>query len=162
LLDNIDKNPGIRYRQLLRLTGSSNGVLSYHLAELERSRYIKVDRKRGVTRYYPFHISAEISKIIGHVRNSVSKQIISILLRKNGCTLGEMAVITKKAPSTVSWHLQRMIKAEIIRKVSVGCKFSTYRVLDGKLVEKVLSSYLGSPVDRAVNDYSDLIDELAL
>src|ERR671925_473282 len=37
LLKRIEQNPGIRYRELARLTGLVNGVLSYHLALLQRS-----------------------------------------------------------------------------------------------------------------------------
>ena len=40
----ISQTPGIRYRQLLRLTGRANGVLTYHLTRLEKSKYIKADR----------------------------------------------------------------------------------------------------------------------
>jgi predicted transcriptional regulator len=168
LLNYIDKDPGIRYRQLLRLTGLSNGVLSYHLAELEESKCIKVDRRSRVTRYYPLHISAEISKIIGYIRNSVSRQIVSILCQNNGCTLGEITAFTNKAPSTVSWHLQRLVSAGIVSKASVRkldglfYKSSIYHVYDRELTERVLKKYRESPVDRAVNNYSDLIDELRL
>jgi predicted transcriptional regulator len=35
LLNHIEQAPGIRYRELLRLTGFVNGVLTYHLAALE-------------------------------------------------------------------------------------------------------------------------------
>ena len=166
LLEHISKNPGIRYRQLLRLTSSSNGKLSYHLAELERSRRIVVDRKRGVTRYYPLQISDEILKIIGCIRNSVPKQIISLLIKTNGCTLSEISAFTTKAPSTTSWHLQRLIKAGIVRKDSLNeihginykCRF--YQISDKKLVETVLTNYIENALDTTVNDYSDLIDEL--
>jgi hypothetical protein len=88
--------------------------------------------------------------------------MISMLLQNDGCTLREIAAVTKKAPSTISWHLQRMINAEIVRKVSVGCKCSSYLVSNRELVAKVLSDFLESPIDKAVNDYSDLIDELSL
>ena len=37
LLRHIEENPGIRYRELLRMTGLANGVLTYHLAALEKS-----------------------------------------------------------------------------------------------------------------------------
>ena len=33
--------PGIRYRELLRMTGLSNGVLSYHLRFLDNSGKIQ-------------------------------------------------------------------------------------------------------------------------
>ena len=46
LLTHIISAPGIRYRELLRLTGLSNGVLSYHLGALEKSYQIRVVRQR--------------------------------------------------------------------------------------------------------------------
>ncbi len=165
LLKHISSNPGIRYRQLLRLTSSSNGKLSYHLAELEDSRRIVIDRKRGVTRYYPLQISDEISKVIGYIRNSVPRKIISLLIKSNGCTLSEISAFTMKAPSTTSWHLQRLIKAGIVRKDlfneihGTNYKSRFYHISDKELVENVLTNYIESPLDRAVNDYSDLIDE---
>lgn len=36
LLRHIEENPGIRYRELLRMTGLANGVLTYHWPRLKR------------------------------------------------------------------------------------------------------------------------------
>jgi predicted transcriptional regulator len=36
ILKRIFENPGIRYREILKLTGMSNGVLEYHLKILGR------------------------------------------------------------------------------------------------------------------------------
>ena len=44
LLVCIDENPGIRYRELLRMTNSSNGVLSYHINKLEKMELVNVER----------------------------------------------------------------------------------------------------------------------
>ncbi|MDQ6866286.1 MAG: hypothetical protein M3044_20970 [Thermoproteota archaeon] len=46
LLIHINNIPGIRYRELLRLTELSNGVLAYHLSGLEKTSQIRVDRQR--------------------------------------------------------------------------------------------------------------------
>jgi predicted transcriptional regulator len=43
----IDKNPGIRYRELLRLTGFNNGTLTHHLGILEKIKAIQVYRKNN-------------------------------------------------------------------------------------------------------------------
>ena len=40
----IDESPGIRYRELLRITGLTNGVLSYHLNLLNNSGKVKINR----------------------------------------------------------------------------------------------------------------------
>ena len=77
ILKQIERNPGIRYRELLRLTSLTNGGLQYHLKILERSHKVKVDRHDGRrTRYYPLNISTDESHILGCVRNDVARQIV--------------------------------------------------------------------------------------
>ena len=44
ILKYVDRGPGIRYRELLRLTGLVNGTLEYHLKTLERTHRVKVLR----------------------------------------------------------------------------------------------------------------------
>jgi predicted transcriptional regulator len=55
----ILKSPGVRYRQLLRTTGLSNGSLSNILRKLENSRSIIVNRTANnrATAYYPKNIN---------------------------------------------------------------------------------------------------------
>jgi predicted transcriptional regulator len=165
LLRYIHLSPGIRYRELLRLTDSSNGVLSYHLGELEGKNRITVERKKSVTRYFPMNMDTEVSKIIGWIRNPVSRQIILSSLSNEGCTLNELTRTTKRRPSTVSWHLQRLMKAGIVKKGngSISDRHHTsryYHILNKTVIEEILSKYVESPLDKLVNDYSDLMDEL--
>ena len=47
ILEQIAKTPGIRYKELLRSTGLTNGRLEYHLKILERIYKLKVDRLDG-------------------------------------------------------------------------------------------------------------------
>lgn len=76
LMQCIDKNPGIRYRELLRLTSLANGVLTYHLKLLGRSCRINVDRNEiRTTRYYTVNIPTEESDLIGYFRNDIVRQM---------------------------------------------------------------------------------------
>ena len=45
ILKYIDKFPGIRYRQLLRVIGFTNGRLEYHLKILESTQKVTVFRR---------------------------------------------------------------------------------------------------------------------
>ena len=125
-----------------------------------------VDRKKGMTRYFSTDISVENSKIIGFIRNTVSRQIIVLLLKNDGCILSEISAFTMKAPSTISWHLQRLISGGIVKKKSVKMTEGTfhycrcYSISDRIIIEKVISSYKENSLDHLVNDYSDLIDKL--
>ncbi|TLX85774.1 MAG: winged helix-turn-helix transcriptional regulator, partial [Thaumarchaeota archaeon] len=76
LLVCIDENPGIRYRELLRLINFSNGVLSYHANKLEKLDLVNVERKNRLTRFFPRNISNEVMGILGNLRNQTSYEII--------------------------------------------------------------------------------------
>src|ERR671931_427949 len=116
LLLHINENQGIRYRELLRLTDLSNGVLTYHLTLLEKSDQIKVERniQRKTTRYYTNSISAEEIDVIGYIRHGATRQIILFILEHDLCSFNVIVEYTKKAPSTISWHLKRLKEAGII------------------------------------------------
>jgi predicted transcriptional regulator len=44
----IDNTPGIRFRELLRLSGLTHGSLEYNLMILERTHKVKVERHDGM------------------------------------------------------------------------------------------------------------------
>jgi predicted transcriptional regulator len=158
LLRYIEENPGIRYRELLRMTGLVNGVLTYHLAALEKADVIKVDRQSRMTRYYPFSISDSESGVLRFVRHEPVRQIILFILDHDLCTFNEIVGHTKKAPSTVSSHLKRLKEAGIVA-VRYG-EYQLYRLADKELVADVLSKYRASFADRIVDNYAEMVEEL--
>jgi predicted transcriptional regulator len=159
LMQYIDKNPGIRYRELLRLTSLANGVLTYHLKLLERSSLINVDRKKiRTTRYYTVNIPTEESDLIGYFRNDIVKQIIVFILEHELCTFDEIVERIKKSPSTMSWHLKRLKDAGIL-SVYYG-KYQLYKVTNREIVAEVLYKYKESFAARIIDNYTEMIDEL--
>jgi predicted transcriptional regulator len=158
LVGHIDEIPGIRYRELLRLTGLTNGVLTYHLALLEKSSSIRVDRKNRMTRYYPADISFEAASIIGLLKTNTTRHIILFILKHDLCSFNEIVEYVKKAPSTVSWHLKRLRDIGII---SVhNREYLLYRAKNKTVLVEILSKYKESFVDRIVNNYVEMVDEL--
>jgi predicted transcriptional regulator len=159
LLKHIDDYPGIRYRELLRLTDLVNGVLTYHLSLLERSTQIRVNRSKAkTTRYYPINITTEESEVIGYIRNEPVRRIISFILEHNICTFNEIVDYTNKAPSTISWHLKKLKDAGII-SVQYG-QYQLYRVTNREVVAEILYKYRQSFVEQVVDNYTEIIEEL--
>ena len=158
LLRCIEENPGIRYRELLRMTGLVNGVLTYHLAALEKTDVVKVERQSRMTRYYPVNVSDSESGILKFVRHDPVRQIVLFILDHELCTFNEIVDHTKKAPSTVSSHLKRMKEAGII-SVRYG-EYQLYRLAQKDLIANVLSKYRASFTDRVVDNYAGLVEEL--
>jgi predicted transcriptional regulator len=115
LLKCINNSPGIRYRELLRVTGFSNGVMAYHLKKLEKSKRIKVRRNdRRSTRFYPFNIAAKESRVIEYIRRRTASEIILFLSQYGSRTFNDIVQVTNKVRSTVSWHLSRLRQGGII------------------------------------------------
>jgi predicted transcriptional regulator len=161
LLRHISDMPGIRYRELLRLTGLSNGVLAYHLNGLEKSSRIRVDRQKEnkTTRYYSNSVPTQESDILRQLRNNASRQIIKLILEHDLCTFNEIVEHLKKASSTTSWHLKRLREAGIISaRHTDGCHL--YQIMNPELVSDVLYKYKESFIDAVVNNYAHMVEEI--
>jgi predicted transcriptional regulator len=158
----INRQPGIRYRELLRLSGLCNGVLTYHITNLEKSRQIIVDRnnKTKTTRYYSNYIPAEETDIIGCIRNNAARRLILFILEHDSCTFNEIIEYTKKAPSTISWHLKKLKHAGIISVLYTGRCQHIYKVKDFESITNVLSKYKESFTDKILNNYTEIMEDL--
>jgi predicted transcriptional regulator len=160
LMMHINYIPGIRYRELLRLTGLSNGVLAYHLSALEKASQIRVDRQREIrtTRYYSVNIPTHESDILRQLRNNVSRKIIKFILDNDLCTFNEIVEHLGKAASTVSWHLKRLKQGGLI-SIKYGGEYQLYQIMDRELMYDIISKYKRSLVDRVVNNYTEMVEE---
>jgi predicted transcriptional regulator len=156
----VNEIPGIRYRELLRITGISNGVLSYHLNLLDNSGKIRVNRVNNrVTRYFSYDVSLHETYVIGLLRQETSRKIIMYILEKGTCGFNDIIIHTRKVPSTISWHMARLKAANIV-KVRKQYEFNYYEIgMDRLILQGLLSKYKSSFTEKIVDDYVDMINE---
>lgn len=157
----VNESPGIRYRELLRITGVSNGVLSYHLNLLDNSGRVRVHKVNNrTTRYFCHDVSTVESNSVGLLRQNTARKIILYLFESGPCRFNDIVNYTKKVPSTVSWHLSRLKDADII-KVRRQNELNYYEIKIDKLtLQKLLSKYKSSFItEKIVDDYTDMINE---
>jgi predicted transcriptional regulator len=157
----ICENPGIRYRELIRLSGTTNGVLSYHLGKLEKGGEIRIERQSNnrVTRYFVVNITKRDSDIIGCFRSKVVRSIVFFMLKNEFCTFNEIVDHVGKAPSTVSWRIKRLKEAGILT-TNYGNDHLLYSIADRIMVNRVLLEYKESFTDRIIENYTDIVDKL--
>jgi predicted transcriptional regulator len=137
LLKTINNSPGIRYRELLRATGFSNGVMAYHLKKLEKSKRFKVRRyNRRSTRFYPLSIPTKQLRVMEYIRRRTAGQIVLFLSQHDSPTFKDIVQFTEKASSTVSWHLSRLRQGGII-SVTMGTH-RVYRLKNRDLVIRIM------------------------
>ena len=53
VLEIIEKNPGIRVNEIMRISNIRNGTLSHYVKKLEEEESIELERTPTVTRLYP-------------------------------------------------------------------------------------------------------------
>ena len=156
----VNEIPGIRYRELLRITGLSNGVLSYHLRLLDNSGRIQINRVNNrITRYFSYDVSSHESYVIGLLRQETTRKIILYILEHGVCGFHDIMIHTKKVPSTISWHMTRLKAANII-KVRRQNQFNYYEIgMDRLILQDLLSKYTSSFTEKIVDNYVDMINE---
>lgn len=170
----IDENPGIRYRELLRLINFSNGVLSYHVNKLEKLDLVNVERKNRLTRFFPRNISNEVMGILGNLRNQTSYEIIKLLSERGPISQQEIVNSTRKAASTISWRMKKLLDDNIIcikdkdfnydgnkgfgSKVQYK-KVKLYDLLNRNLVNDLIYK-TNKYIDSMVSNYSEMVDSL--
>jgi predicted transcriptional regulator len=156
----VNEIPGIRYRELSRITDISNGVLSYHLNLLANSGKIRVNRVNNrVTRYFSYDVSLHETYVIGLLRQETSRKIIMYILEKGTCGFNDIIIHTRKVPSTISWHMARLKAANIV-KVRKQYEFNYYEIgMDRLILQDLLSKYKSSFTEKIVDDYIDMINE---
>jgi DNA-binding transcriptional ArsR family regulator len=172
LLLSIDENPGIRYRELLRLINSSNGVLSYHINRLEKMDLVIVERSARMTRFFPRNISDEIMGVMGSLRNQTSYEIIKLLHDRGPISQQEIIKYTRKAASTISWHMKKLLDDNIVcikdkniiydGNNDVGIKtqhkkLNLYELLNRNIVNGLIYK-TNNYIDSTINNYSDIMD----
>jgi len=172
----IGENPGIRYRELLRLIKSSNGVLSYHINKLEKMELVNVDRKSRITRFFPRNISNEIMTLLGILRNQTSYEIMKLLYESGPVSQSEIVKYTRKSASTISWYMKKLLGDNIIymknnqstydgnndityKMQLTGKRVNFYDLSNRNLVSDVMNK-ANKYIDRTIDNYSSVIDSL--
>ena len=159
LVSIISKNPGIKFREIMRATGMKNGVLSYHLAKLERTGSVQVKREPRQTRFFPLSFSQEESKIITALRRETPRDIIESLILHEDLEFNEIVKNVKIAPSTVSLYLSQLVEDGVV-KIQLSNKKKTYRVADKNLVDKLIENYRPSKLEKPIAGLEDIINSL--
>ena len=162
----IKRFPGIRYRELMRETGLSNGVLTYHLQVLKNSGRIKIEKiNQRVTRYYTYNLNDEEQNLIGFLRQDTTREIILYILHNEFCTFNSIVDYINKVPSTVSWHLSKIKEADII-VVSKKGNVQVYSITKNKqtiildLIDRYIINTDTTKTDKIVNSYIDMRESM--
>jgi|SRR5579883_3385424 len=132
----IEKNPGIKFNEIMRNTGMKNGVLSHHLRKLEESGSVKITRTTGNTRYYPLGVGDEEMLVIKHLRQKTFYAVMMLLYENSDLSFRNIVQMTKFSSSGVSNTLSKLVSEGIVH-VKFDKRNKLYHI-DKSLIKKIV------------------------
>lgn len=160
ILELIDENPGLNFRDIMRMTGFKNGVLSYYVKKLEKKNKITVVRRTGNTRFFPTYIEESESILLEMLRRPTPYEII-LQLEQNidGLTMNQIVKYSKKAQSTISTYLQLLLSKKIII-IRLHEKKKIFMLRDVVELKNMKQKYNFKPVSKTVQNFNDMFESL--
>ena len=116
VLSGIKNSPGIRYRELVRVTGIPNTTISYYIKKLEKSQQISVQKISKSCRFFMPELSEIQQCVIVMLRGKNTRSIL-LALEKDAMSFSSLVKHLKNHPSTVSINLKKLVKSELVEKI---------------------------------------------
>jgi predicted transcriptional regulator len=149
IYDFLISNPGFHMRELQRRLDLPLTSLEYHLDYMVRRNVLRREREGRYTRFYARLLDEKDEKVISILRQRKLREIILLIIAKDGITFRGLQNITKLPTSTLSYYIKQLTDHGLISKQRVGHEI-LYKTKDAR-VEKVLVGYRSSFLDRLID-----------
>ncbi len=159
IIETIQKNPGIRFREMMNNIGVKNGVLSHYVRKLEESGLIQVDRSPRVARFYSPDVNPEEQKLVTKLRQETPKRILIALLNHNELSFKQITATIKKSPATVSFYLSTLVEDEIVF-IRRSDKKSYYFIAKPERILVLIDEYHPDIVQKTSENFADIVSSL--
>lgn len=151
----ILNHPGTYLREISREIKTPKSTVDYHLHYLKQLDLINI--KTG-GRYKRYYIKEEVGRFeeqsLNVLRKKTALHIALILSFRHVRTRRQLSEELEKAQSTVSFHLNQLIKADVVEKFKED-KLVKYRLRDEKWTDKLLIQYKEGLLDELVVTFYD-------
>ena len=150
----IQNNPGIRFRELMKMVGITNGIMSYYIQKLEKTGIIFVHRQAGIARLFTNDINSSEINLIQYLRTSTTKKIMVSLLAEDHLKFKQITETIQMSPSTTSFYLKKLVSSKI---VNVSGSFpKVYSLLMKEKISNLIVLYHPDIVDSASTNLADI------
>lgn len=155
----ISNAPGLHMREIHKRLNIPLGTVEYHLMYLEDNDLVIAKEEGRYKRYYPKGVmGSDVRRILSLLRQDIPRRIVIYLLEHPNATFGDISEQFDIAASTLSFHITKLIKKDIVERVKMG-RTSLFRVKYPDMVVKVLiahkRSFLDELVERFVSTWTE-------
>jgi DNA-binding MarR family transcriptional regulator len=150
----VAESPGLHMRELAARLDMPVSTLEYHCYQLVKHGHLVTRESAGFKAFYPGEgMDRRDKDILYLVRHDAPRRICSHLLLNPGATPKDLRDIIGVTGPTLSFHLNKLRKAELVREEPDGRTKRLY-VLDPERVANVLVTYRRSFLDDAVDRFA--------
>lgn len=152
----VEDNPGAHMRQVGRDLDIPMGTLEYHLRYLVDEGLLATREDSRYTRYFVKGQTSRHEKdVLAVIRQETPRRIVAQLLLDPGVSHGELLEEFDVSASTLSFHLNKLVEADVVEKEKSGRK-NLYQVADEEVASRVLIQYRESFVDDVVDRFAEV------
>lgn len=145
----LEANPGLHLREIQRRLGLPLASLEYHLDYMVRKNVVYREKDGRFTRFYAKLLDEKDRKVISVLRQRRLREIVLIILGKDGAKYQELQAILGLPSSTLFYYLKHLLDNDIITRDQSGNE-AVYNV-ENVRVAKALIAYKPSFLDKLVD-----------
>lgn len=118
----IQANPGAHYNLIRRKLEINNGALAYHIAVLEREKFIRSRMDGTLKRFYP----SDMNLPSGHELTEMELKLLNVIRANPGFSQKEIALTLGLSPQVVNYHIKSLARNHILRLTRIGKRTLCY------------------------------------
>ncbi len=157
VLEIVQKNPGIRFNEIMRISNIRNGTLSHYVKKLEDEKNITLERTPRVTRLYPKGISKKEATICKYLTMSSHKKMILFLMKKKIATSQEIREFVNKSPSVISVNLNELFREKIVEK-KYDIPSNKYSLKNPQEIEGIVKEYYPETMSKLSENTIEMLN----
>jgi len=152
IYDLVAKNPGLHLSKIAELLKMRISLVEYHLIFLVKNQIVVAAKESGYLRFYvKGKVGTEDKRILALLRQDAPLRIMLFLLKNVNSQHKEILRDINVAPSTLSYHLKKLVKYGLIAVHSYG-EERGYSVINRELIVKLLIQYKPYNLIESFND----------
>jgi predicted transcriptional regulator len=157
IFETIRSSPGIHLRELERSLGIAVGSLQYHLHYMQKKNLISSQKDEQFIRYFvkDKELNENGRRVISFLRKKACRHILITLMEYPGLNNKDISSSIGLSPSTVSWHLNKLVASGLINKTING-RESNFEVIDPDEIAELIIAYKGSFFDRMLDNFIEM------
>lgn len=158
--DHVAAHPGVHFNALLRRLDIASGQAQYHLRRLTAADDVHAESRYGRTHYFTGEFDPWERHAVAVLRRETARDIVAAVIAEDPVTPVAVADDLGIARSTLEYHLDHLVDADLVRKRHDDASRVTLTASTPADTLRLLDLVTPSLPDRLVDRFERLVDTI--